>query len=177
MRRPAGRSHGRRPVEHARDRPDEQVVVDLVAHGDADPVVVGAHDEALPQEPVAEVASVLERHEEKVRVRDERRQAEAPQGAAQPLSLLDHGPHVGRRGERRDRERRREGRDGSRRLPCVQLRRDRARGEGIADSRTCQPEGLGERPQHDDAVVEERDRSLAAVLEVRLVADERPRLG
>ena len=51
------------------------------------------------------------------------------------------------------------------------------RGERVADARAGEPEGLRERPQHDHAVVEQRDRSLAAVLEVRLVADERARVG
>ena len=58
----------------------------------------------------------------------------------------------------------------------MQLLRDHARGERIADARTRERECLRERAQHDHvAVLDERQRGLAAVLEVRLVDHERPR--
>ena len=52
-----------------------------------------------------------------------------------------------------------------------------ARGERVADARAGEPERLRERAQHDHvAVVDQRHRGLAEVLEVRLVDDERPRV-
>ena len=48
--------------------------------------------------------------------------------------------------------------------------------ERVADARAGERERLRERPQHDHAVVEQRQRGLARVLEVRLVDDERPRV-
>ena len=101
-------SDGRGPVEHAGHRLDEEVVVDPVADRDPDAVVVGADDEPLPEEPLAEVAAVLVRDEEEVPVRDERRQTDRAQRRGKPLALLDHGAYVGRRGESGDRERGRE---------------------------------------------------------------------
>ena len=50
----AARRDRRRPVEQPRERLDEQVVVRRVAHRDADRLGVGAHDDALAQQRVAE---------------------------------------------------------------------------------------------------------------------------
>ena len=46
----AARSDRRGPIEHPRERLDEQVVVRCVEHRDADRLRVGAHDQALPQQ-------------------------------------------------------------------------------------------------------------------------------
>ena len=78
--------------------------------------------------------------------------------------------------ERSDRQCGRQRRDRCRRLPRVQLRGDLCRRERIADSRPREPEQLRERSEHDHVVVEQRHRGRAAVLEVRLVDDERPRV-
>ena len=110
-------------------------------------------------------------------MRRQRLEADRAQRRREPLALLDHRRHVGRRGERGDRERGREARDGRRRLARVQLGRELARGERVPDPRAGERERLRERAQHDHvAVVDERDRGLAEVLEVRLVDDERPRV-
>ena len=111
-------------------------------------------------------------------MRRERREADRGERRREPLALLDRRRHVGRVGERGDRERGRERRDRRRRLARVQLGRELARGERVPDPRAGERERLRERPQHDHvAVVDQRDRGLAAVLEVRLVDDERPRVG
>ncbi len=74
---PPGRGRdGRRPVEHAGERLDEQVVVLAVADRDPDPVVVRAHDQPLPEQRVAERAPVLDRDEEEVRLRRQRLEAD-----------------------------------------------------------------------------------------------------
>ncbi len=171
------RGHRGRTVEEPGEGLDREVVVSPVADRDPDPVVVGAHDEPLAEQPRRELAAVRDGHEEEVRIRRERREPDRGQRAGEPLALLDHRAHVRRRGERRHRQGRRERRDRRRRLPGVQLGRHVHGGERVADPRTGEREGLRERPQHDHAVVEQRHRGLAEVLEVRLVDDERPRLG
>ena len=86
----------------ARERLDEQVVVDPVADRDPDPVVVGADDEPLPEQRVAE---------RRARPRPGRRGSSRARRAAarpiarsadgEPLALLDHRP--ARRAARRAR--------------------------------------------------------------------------
>ena len=121
--------------------------------------------------------AVVDGHVEEVRVRLERREPERAQrrrrAARAPRAPARTSGGVG---ERRERERGRERRDRRRRLARVQLGGDVARGERVADARAREPEQLRERAQHDDAVVEQRHGGLAAVLEVRLVDDERPRV-
>ncbi len=109
-------------------------------------------------------------------MRLERREPERAQRRSEPLALFEHRRDVGRIGERRDRERRRQRRDRRRRLARVQLGGDVGCGERVADARAREPEELREGAEHDHAVVEQRHRGLAAVLEVRLVDDERPRV-
>ena len=96
----------------------------------------------------------------------------------EPLALLEHRRRVGlRRPAQRPRasapsEYRR------RRLACVELVGDLVGGERVADARACEREQLRERAQDDHLVaVDEWQRGLAAVLEVRLVDDERARVG
>ena len=167
---------GRRPVEQPRQRLHEQIVVDAVPDRHPDAAVVRAHDEPLVQQPAGELAPVGVRDEEEVGVRGERRQLDCTQGGREPLALLDHRPDVGRPRERGHGERRSEARHGRGRLPSVELGGDVLGGERVANPRTGEPEGLGERAQHDHLVVEQRHGSLAAVLEVGLVADERARV-
>ena len=174
---PALRRDRRRAVEDARQRLDERVVVHLVEHRDANRLRIGAHDHALAQQLVAERAPVGHRDVEEVGVRRQRLEAERAQARREPLALLDDRRDIGRRGERGERERGRQRRDRGRRLAVVQLGGDIRRRERVADARTREREDLRERPQHDHAVVEQRHRRHARVLEVRLVDDERPRLG
>ena len=76
----------RRPVEQpSRDCLDE-VVVGLVAVDlHPDPVVVGAHDEPLPQQQVGECATIGDRDEEEVGVGDEQRQLDRAERRGQAL--------------------------------------------------------------------------------------------
>ena len=106
----------------------------------------------------------------------ERSEAERAQARREPFALLDHRRRVGPLGERRDRERRGERRDRGRRLAGVQLVRRLARSERVPDARAGEAEELRERAQDDHAVVEQVERRHAAVLEVRLVDDERARV-
>ena len=134
---------------------------------------IGAHDDALAQQRLVEREPVVDRDVEEVRVRLERREPERAQACREPLALLEHRRRVGPLGERCDRERRGQRRDRGRRLAGVQLVRRLARGERVADARAGEPEELRERAQDDHAVVEQVERRHAAVLEVRLVDDER----
>ena len=109
-------------------------------------------------------------------MRLERRVAERAEPRGEALALLDHGRDVGRRAQRRERERDRERRHGSRRLSRAQLGGGVARSEQVADARARERERFREGADHDDAVVDEIDRTLAGVFEVRLVDDERPRV-
>ena len=106
----------------------------------------------------------------------ERREAERAQACREPLSLLEHRRRVGRLGERRDREGRGQRRDRGRRLAAVQFVCRLARGERVSDPRARETEQFRERAQDDHTVVEQVDRRHAAVLEVRLVDDERSRV-
>ena len=114
-------------------------------------------------------------HEDEVRARRQRLEAERAQLAGEPLALLDDRGDVGRRAQRGERERDGERRDGGGRLACAQLRGGVARREQVADARAGERERLREGADDDHAVVDERHRGLARVLEVRLVDDERPR--
>ena len=62
-------------------------------------------------------------------------------------------------------------------LAPAKLRGRVTAGEGVADTRAGEPERLRERPDHDDVVLDQVDCAHARVLEVRLVDDERPRVG
>ncbi len=177
-RRPPAAATGDGPVERARERLEQQVVVVAVAHVDADPVVEtrgrrarrGAARRRSP-------AGSSQRHEEEVRPRRQRLQTERAQRSGKPLALLDDGRDVRRLRERRERERGRERRDRQRRLPPVQLGGRVGVGERVADACAGEPERLRERAEDDHAVVEQVGGGLARVLEVRLVDDERARLG
>jgi hypothetical protein len=82
----------------------------------------------------------------------------------------------GGRGERGDRERGCQARTGAGAWRASSLARKLSRRERVPDARAGEPERLRERPQHDHvAVLDQRDRRLAEVLEVRLVDDEGPR--
>ena len=150
----------RRPERRRRaggERFDEQVVVLAVANGDPDRRRRRrARRSPLAQQPLGERTAIVDRDEDEVRAAREAAAAECAQRRGEPLALLDHGPDVGRRGERRERERGRERRDRRRRLAGVQLGGDVGRGERIADPRARERERLRERAQHDHAVVDER---------------------
>jgi len=60
-------------------------------------------------------------------------------------------------------------------LTLIQLGRDVAACKRVAHPRTGEAEDLRERTEHDHTVVDQPGRSLARILEVRLVDDERPR--
>ena len=79
----AGRRRGATgdgPVEHAARAPRRAGRRPRVAHRDrGSPSAIGAHDEPLPEQRVAERRPVLDRDEEEVRVRRERLEAERPQ--------------------------------------------------------------------------------------------------
>ena len=155
---------------------EQQIVVLAVVHGDADAVVVDAHDAAAREQPVGELLRLVDRDEQEAAVRRQRRVAERPQLCGEPFALLDRRAEVGRRRERGERERRGQRRDRRGRLARVELGRGLGRRERVADPRAGERERLRERAQHDDAVVDQPDRAVgAAVLPVGLVDDERPR--
>ena len=110
-------------------------------------------------------------------MRLERRETELPQSGRKAFALREQRLDVRRVGKRGYRERGRERRHRRGRLACVQVGGDILRRERVSDARPGEPEQLREGPQHDHLVVEERQRRLAAVLEVRLVDDERARGG
>ena len=91
------------------------------------------------------------------------------------LALLDLPADVGRVGQPREGQRRRDVRDRLRRLAAVELGGGLPVGHGISDASSREPERLRERPEDDDAVVDEPRGGDARVLEVRLVHDERAR--
>ena len=112
----------------------------------------------------------------KFAVDGKRLEPERAQRAREALAFLHDRAHVRRRLERGERERRGQRRDGTRRLPFVQLARGVRVGDRVAHPRGRERERLRERADHDHAVVDQTDRGLAAVLEIRLVDDERPSL-
>jgi hypothetical protein len=112
--------------------------------------------------------------EEEVREGRQRLQAERAQSRREPLALGDRLGDVGRPClETRERERRRDRRHRSGLLALVQLGGELGGGDSVADARRRETERLRERPDDDHAVADQRNRRLPAVLEVRLVDDER----
>ena len=83
---------GRWSVEHPCERSKQQVVVLAVPHAEADPVRVDAHHDPGAQQRAGDRLRIVERHEEEVRRRRERRKTERPQrtgadaGARRPAS-------------------------------------------------------------------------------------------
>ena len=168
----AGRARARASRRAGRRRSRSRIVIRIA-------VVVGADDEPLAQQRVAERAAVLDRHEEEVRVRRQRLEPDRAQrrrrAARAPRSPASR---PAARRARRSRARPRgvdTGAGACRAFSSAATSRD---GERVADARAGEPERLRERAQHDHvAVVDQRHRGLAAVLVVRLVDDERPRVG
>ena len=148
-RRPPAAATGARPVERARERLEQQVVVLAVAHGEADRRPGRRGRRARAEQRVGDRVRLVDRDEEEVRARRQRLEPERAQRAREPLALLDLRLHVGRLGERGERERRRERRDRRRRLAAVQLGRRLGVGERVADARAGEAERLRERAQHD----------------------------
>ena len=162
----------------AGERREQQVVVLAVVHRDAHAVLVDAHDAAAGEQAVGELARLVGGHEEEAAVRRKRRVAERAQLAGETLALLERRREVRRRRERSERERSGERRHGRGRLPRVELGRGLGRRERVADACAGERERLRERAQHDHAVVDQPDGAVgAAELPVRLVDDERPRVG
>ncbi len=164
----------RRPVERARKRVEQKVVVLAVADRPADPVREDAHHQAFPHQHRAELLRLVDRDEEEVRPRRKRLEPELGEHLRAALALLDLRGHIGRIPECREGEGRRDPRDRLRRLAAIQLRSRLRIGERVADSRAREAERLGEGAQDDDSVSDEIGGRLARVLEVRLVDDERP---
>ena len=119
----------------------------------------------------------VDRHVEEVRARGERLAAELAQTRRDALALLEERADLGRGLQRGNRERGGECRQRRGMLALVQLRRDVAACEGVPHPCAGEPEHLRERAQHDDAFLDQADGRVARVFEVRLVDDERPRVG
>ena len=121
----AGAATGRRPVERARERLEQQVVVLAVADRDADPVGEDPHDEpGAEQRRRRRASGSVDRDEEEVR-----RATAAARGRARAAPRASRSRSstcrrdVGRRRERGERERGGERRDRQRRLPRGSARR------------------------------------------------------
>ncbi len=145
----------------------------LVPHRRSDPVREDPHDEPGAEERRAQLGRLLHGHEEEVRARRQRLQAERAQAPRQTLPLLHLRRDVGRVGERSHRERGGERRDRRGRLAAVQLGGGVDIRERVAHAAAGQSEGLGERAQDDDPLADPRGGRLARVLVVRLVDDQR----
>ena len=161
----------------ARERLDEEVVVLGVAHRDADRAGQRADDDAVAGAAAESIVRLGHGHDRKFARDGSGARPSARRARREPLPLLDLRADVGRVGERRQRQGGRERRDRERRLPPVELGRGLGVGERVAEPRGGESERLRERPEDDDAVVDQPHRGLARVLEVRLVDDERPTAG
>ena len=164
-----------RHVVVAGEHPEQQIVVLAIAHGDPDPASRQPDDAAAQEKPGADLHRVGGRDEDEVRARRQGLEPECAQLRREPVALFDDVRDIRRCSERGKRERDRQRRHGRRRLTRAKVRRRIALGEQIADARTGETERLRERADDDHAVVEQRHRRLARVLEVGLVDDERAR--
>ena len=167
----AGRSSTRASVSTSRSSSSRSRIVIRIAVGER------ADDEPAPQQRVAERRRASSTGtKRKFAVRRQRLEPERAQRRGEPLALLDHAGVTSGGDASAASASAREARHRRRRLAAVQLGGESRDGDRVADARAREPERLRERAQHDDAVVDQRDRRLAGVLEVRLVDDERPRV-
>jgi len=166
-----------RSIERPRERRQEQVVVLAVADVEADPVRVHTDDDPRTQERLSERLGIVDRDEQEVGRGRKRLQAQRDEGSRAAVALLHLRRDARRSGESQECKRRRDARDGLRRLPPVQLRGCRCVRERVPDTRTGEPERLRERTDDDHAVLDEADRGLARELVIGLVDDERSGCG
>ncbi len=151
----------------------------LVADRDPDPVVVGAHDEPLAKQRLAERAAVLDRDEEEVRAGRKRRQpdrAAAPRRAARAPRAP--GCTSGGEASAATRERGRERRDRAR-APGARSARRRCRARRARSRRGRRRAQRPSRSVRSTMTPSSSSGTAVSptVLEVGLVADERPGVG
>ena len=167
-RRPArGRAAGRA------ERFEQDVVLGRPSQRDPDPVGEDPDDEPGRLEPLPE--RLVRAQPDEVAVRLRAVVSCGGEGLADALALGDGRLDVEAwLAQRRRRDPRRRRRDARRRPAPLELRGGLRSGDRVADPQRGEPEGLRERPQHDQVrqLGDERDAGGAGELPVRLVDDD-----
>src|SRR5437762_5726297 len=157
------------------ERREQNVVVATVADRDPNAITIRTNGEAAERQSIRDVRTVCERYRHEVGRRGKRFEAECPDFGREALPLLQDRRDFRRRLETGERERHGQRRHRSRPLAPVQVRRELPGRERVAHACAGEAERLRERADDDHAVVDQIDGRDAAVLEVRLVHEQRPR--